>query len=64
MGKLCEVCGKGAMSGNLVSHSNRKTRRIWAPNVQRVNVVVDGTPRKMNICTRCWRTLKNQKQSN
>ena len=64
MGKFCEVRGKGAMSGNLVSHSNRKTRRIWAPNVQRVNVVVDGTPRKMNICTRCWRTLKNQKQSN
>ena len=64
MGKFCEVCKKGVMSGNLVSHSNRKTRRIWAPNVQRVNVVVDGTPRKMNICTRCWRTLKNQKQSN
>ena len=27
MGKFCEVCGKGKMSGNNVSHSNRKTKR-------------------------------------
>lgn len=44
------------MSGNLVSHSNRKAKRIWAPNIQRVNVIVDGTPRKMNVCTRCLRS--------
>ena len=61
MGKFCEVCGKGAMSGNLVSHSNRKTRRIWAPNVQRVNVIVNGTPKKMNVCTRCLRSGKVQR---
>ena len=33
MGKFCEVCAKGTMSGHNVSHSNRKTNRIWAPNV-------------------------------
>lgn len=49
------------MSGNLVSHSNRKTRRIWAPNVQRVNVIVDGTPKKMSVCTRCLRSGKVQR---
>ena len=58
MGKFCEVCNKGTMSGNLVSHSNRKTKRSWAPNVQRVNVVVDGASRKMNVCTRCLRSGK------
>ena len=31
MGKFCEVCAKGSMSGHNVSHSNRKTNRIWAP---------------------------------
>ena len=36
MGKYCEVCNKGVMSGNLVSHSNRKTKRGWAPNIQSV----------------------------
>ena len=38
MGKFCEVCGKGVKYGNNVSHSNRKTRRTWAPNTQRVDV--------------------------
>ena len=56
MGKFCEVCAKGTMSGHNVSHSNRKTNRIWAPNVQRVRVVVDGTAKRMNVCTRCLRS--------
>ncbi len=58
MGKYCEVCKKGTMSGNLVSHSNRKTKRAWAPNVQQVHVVVGGAPRKMDVCTRCLRSGK------
>ena len=55
MGKFCEVCAKGSMSGHNVSHSNRKTNRIWAPNVQRVRVVVDGQAKRLNVCTRCLR---------
>ena len=39
MGKYCEICKKGVMSGNLVSHSNRKTRTTWAPNIQTVHAV-------------------------
>ncbi len=58
MGKYCEVCKKGVMSGNLVSHSNRKTKRSWSPNVQSVHVIVDGKPQKMNVCTRCLRSGK------
>ncbi len=58
MGKFCEVCKKGVMSGNLVSHSNRKTKRSWAPNIQTVHVVVDGKPQKMSVCTRCLRSGK------
>ena len=56
MGKFCEVCAKGSISGHNVSHSNRKTNRIWAPNVQNVRVVVDGTVKRMNVCTRCLRS--------
>lgn len=58
MGKYCEVCKKGIMSGNLVSHSNRKTKRSWAPNIQSVRVVIDGKPQKLNVCTRCLRSGK------
>jgi len=56
MGKFCEVCAKGTMSGHNVSHSNRKSNRIWAPNVQRVRVVIDGTAKRINVCTRCLRS--------
>ena len=56
MGKFCEVCAKGSMSGHNVSHSNRKTNRLWAPNVQRVRVVVDGQAKRLNVCTRCLRS--------
>ena len=34
MAHICEVCGKGIMSGNNVSHSNRHTKAAWKPNVQ------------------------------
>ncbi len=61
MSKYCEVCGKGSMSGCLVSHSHRRTPTSWAPNIQRVNVIVDGTKKKMNVCTRCLRTGKVQR---
>ena len=37
MGKICEVCGKGVMSGNHVAHSKKATRRIWAPNTQKLH---------------------------
>lgn len=58
MGKFCEVCKKGTMSGNLDSHSHRKTKRSWAPNIQTVHVVVDGRVQKMSVCTRCLRSGK------
>ena len=56
MGKFCEVCEKGAMSSHNVSHSNRKSNRVWAPNVQKVRVLVNGQPKRMNVCTRCLRS--------
>ena len=56
MGKYCEICGKGTLNGNNVSHSNRKTHTTWAPNVQSVRVVMNGTVKRMNVCTRCLRS--------
>ena len=56
MGKFCEVCEKGTMSGHNVSHSNRKSNRAWAPNVQKVRVLVNGQAKRLNVCTRCLRS--------
>ncbi len=33
MSKFCEITGKGALTGNNVSHSNRKTKRRFYPNL-------------------------------
>ncbi len=53
MSKLCEVCGKGPQFGNKVSHANNKTRRRWNPNLQKIRVEVNGTRKRMKVCTAC-----------
>jgi large subunit ribosomal protein L28 len=58
MATRCELCGKGVTFGHNVSHSNRKTNRRWLPNVQKTMVVVNGSRRRINACTRCIRTLR------
>ena len=46
MSKVCEFCGKHAVAGHSISHSNRVVNRTFKPNIQRVTVVVDGHRRK------------------
>ncbi len=58
MSRKCEVCGKGQVSGNTVSHSNRHSRRKWNANIQTVRINVNGSVRKANVCTRCIRSNK------
>ena len=36
MSKQCEFCGKKPQTGNYVSHSNIKTKRVFNPNLQNV----------------------------
>jgi large subunit ribosomal protein L28 len=58
MAKMCEVCGKTPVFGNKVSHANNVSPRRWLPNLQRVRAVVEGTVRRINVCTRCIRSGK------
>ncbi|MGN1041895.1 MAG: 50S ribosomal protein L28 [Christensenellales bacterium] len=61
MSRVCSICGKGKMSGNKVSHSNRKTRRSWGANVHKVKVVdANGATTSQYICTRCLRNAKKE----
>ena len=34
MARVCQITGKGPMSGNNVSHANNRTRRRFLPNLQ------------------------------
>lgn len=56
MARFCEVCGKGKMSGHLVTFSNKKSNRTWSPNVRRIRAMVNGTPKRIYVCTRCIRS--------
>ena len=58
MSRKCEICGKGQVSGNNVSHSIRRTRRKWNANIQSVRVSENGTVSRMNVCTHCLKSGK------
>ena len=58
MAKVCCVCGKGKVSGNQVSHSNKHNKRTWSANLRKVRVVEEGTPKRVKVCTRCLRSGK------
>ena len=49
MAAVCDLCGKGPSWGMSVSHSHRRTKRRWNPNIQRVRALVDGTPRRLYV---------------
>jgi large subunit ribosomal protein L28 len=53
MAKVCDICGKKPQYGNNVSHANNRTRRRWEPNLQRVRANVDGTVKRVKVCTKC-----------
>ena len=55
MAAVCEVCGKKPSFGMSVSHSHRRTKRRWNPNIQKVRALVDGRARRLNVCTSCIR---------
>lgn len=53
----CERCGKGPQFGHNVSFSQKKTKRQFKPNVQRITVYEDGRKVRKYLCTRCIKTL-------
>ena len=61
MPAVCEVCGKHPSFGMAISHSHRRTKRRWNPNIQRVRALVDGSPRRIRVCTSCLKAGKVQK---
>ena len=57
MSRVCDLCGKGKMHGNTVSHSNRKAPRKYKPNLQKETVTIDGQKYTATICTKCKKTI-------
>jgi large subunit ribosomal protein L28 len=58
MGMKCNNCGKGVMYGHNVSHSKRRTARVFKPNLHVLRVAVNGRSIKTRLCTKCLRMVK------
>ena len=49
MSRVCQVTGKGPVTGNNVSHANNKTRRRFLPNLQHHRFWVEGEKRFVRL---------------
>ncbi len=58
MSKKCEICGKQKVFGNNISFSHSRSNRSWSPNLRRVRAIVNGSTKRINVCTRCLRSGK------
>lgn len=53
MSQVCEICGKRPQVGYNVSHAHNKTKRRWIPNLQKIRVDMNGTRKRIKVCTSC-----------
>ena len=49
MSRVCELTGKGPMSGNTVSHANNKSRRRFLPNLNQVTLISDALGKSFSL---------------
>ncbi len=62
MSRVCELTGKRPMSGHNVSHSNRKTKRKFLPNLVLKRFYVPELDRwvSLKVCTSALRTINKK----
>ncbi len=62
MSRVCELTGKGPMSGNTVSHANNKSRRRFLPNLNDVTMMSDilGQSFKLRVSAAALRTVDHR----
>ena len=58
--RRCDITGKGKQYGNNVSFSQRHTKKVWEPNLQKKTIIVDGKKVKLLVSTQAIRTLKKK----
>ncbi len=58
MARVCDICGKGPLSGNNISHAHNVTKRRWNVNLRPVRARVGGSTKQLRVCTSCIRSGK------
>jgi len=61
MAMKCMYCGKGVMYGHNVSHSKRRTPRVFKPNLHSTRIKTTTGYVRLKLCTKCLRTIKKIK---
>ncbi len=62
MSRVCELTGKGPMTGNTVSHANNKSRRRFLPNLNEVTLISDvlGQSFKLRVTAAALRSVDHR----
>ncbi len=71
MARLCDVCGKGPMTGNKIVRKGlaKKTggiglnitgvnKRRFLPNLQKIRIIENGGVKRATVCTKCIKSDK------
>ncbi len=56
----CDITGKGKQYGNNVSFSQRHTKKVWKPNLQKKTIFLNGKKVSIKVSTQGIRILKKQ----
>ncbi len=62
MSRKCDLTGKAALVGHKVSHSNRKTKRRFLPNLVNVTMISDALARsvRLRVSTNALKTVDHR----
>lgn len=52
----CDICDKGVSFGIQVSHSHKRSNKMWKPNIRRVRAIVNGQTKRINVCSKCLKS--------
>jgi large subunit ribosomal protein L28 len=74
MSMVCEICGKrkvvggsiirkglAKIKGGIGTHVVKNNKRTFKPNIQKAKVNIDGTVKRIKVCTSCIRSGKIKK---
>lgn len=58
--RVCDITGKGKQFGSNVSFSQRHTKKVWEPNLQKKTLIIDGKKVTLKVSAQAIRTLKKK----
>lgn len=61
MSKKCEICGKTPIKAAKLTFSHKQIVKTQEPNLQKVKAVVNGSAKRISVCTSCIKAGKVQK---